>query len=156
MKISKIIILPSTLAVATLIGVTGGSLLNGLTAGATNTTATTKSTSDQTTKTNPPVQTDPSKGGHTVNNKTESVLAGDAAEKVKAAALAAVSGGTIQRVENDVDGGGTFEAHMTDANGKQVTVYLDASYKVISTKDGMGITLDRDGKQMATPSSKTQ
>jgi uncharacterized membrane protein YkoI len=50
---------------------------------------------------------------------------------VQAAALAAVPGGTIQRVENDAEGA-TYEAHMTKADGSHVTVKLDASFNVTS------------------------
>ena len=45
---------------------------------------------------------DPSKGGHTVNGKTEKLLTGDVAAKVRAAALAKVPG-TVERVETNVD-----------------------------------------------------
>ena len=79
---------------------------------------------------------DPSKGGHVANNITETLLTGDTATKVTEAANAAVPGGTIQRVENDAEGA-TYEAHMTKADGSQVTVKLDASFKVTSTEDGM-------------------
>jgi hypothetical protein len=79
---------------------------------------------------------DPSKGGHVgANGVREALLAGDTADKVKAAALAAVPGGTIQRVENDAEGS-PYEAHMTTADGKQVTVKVDASFKATSTEDG--------------------
>jgi hypothetical protein len=79
---------------------------------------------------------DPSKGGHTANGVTETLLTGDTADKVEAAASAAVPGGTIQRVENDAEGA-TYEAHMTKSDGSQVTVKLDANFKVTSVEDGM-------------------
>jgi uncharacterized membrane protein YkoI len=60
---------------------------------------------------------------------------GATAEKVKAAALAAVPGGTIERVENDAEGA-TYEAHMTKADGSHVTVKLDASFNVTSVENG--------------------
>jgi hypothetical protein len=78
---------------------------------------------------------DPSKGGHTANGITETVLTGDTADKVTAAALAAVPGGTIERVENDAEGA-TYEAHMTKADGSHVTVKLDSSFTVTSTEQG--------------------
>ena len=40
-------------------------------------------------------------------------LTGDVAAKVKAAALAKVPGGTVERVETDVDHGSPYEAHVT-------------------------------------------
>ena len=66
----------------------------------------------------------------------ETVLTGDTATKVREAALAKVPGGTIVRVETDADGEGTYEAHMTDANGNPVTVYIDASFNVVSVESG--------------------
>jgi hypothetical protein len=79
---------------------------------------------------------DPSLGGHVGTNGTvEVVLTGDVAEKVKAAALAAVPGGTFQRVENDAEGA-VYEAHMLDASGNQVTVKLDANFVVTGTESG--------------------
>ncbi len=67
----------------------------------------------------------------------ETLLTGTTADKVKAAALAAVPGGTIIRVETD-SAGSPYEAHMTKADGTQVTVKVDADYKVTSTEDGFG------------------
>ena len=79
---------------------------------------------------------DPSKGGHTANGITEELLTGDTATQATAAALAAVPGGTIQRVETDAEGA-TYEAHMTKADGSRVTVKLDGSFNVTSIEDGM-------------------
>jgi uncharacterized membrane protein YkoI len=79
---------------------------------------------------------DPSKGGHQANGITETVLTGDEATKVSEAASAAVSGGTVDRVETDAEGA-AFEAHVTKADGTRVTVKLDSSYKVTSVEDGM-------------------
>jgi uncharacterized membrane protein YkoI len=53
---------------------------------------------------------------------------------VKAAALAEVSGGTIVRVETDADGHAAYEAHMTNADGTPVTVYVDKNFDVVSTE----------------------
>ena len=55
----------------------------------------------------------------------ETVLTGTTAEKVKAAALAANPGATIIRVETDSEGS-PYEAHITKADGTQVTVKIDA------------------------------
>jgi hypothetical protein len=79
---------------------------------------------------------DPAKGGHVGDNGTkEELLTGDNAEKAKAAALAAVPGGTIQRVETDAEGA-AFEAHMTKADGTPVTVKMDKDFKVTGTEAG--------------------
>jgi hypothetical protein len=61
------------------------------------------------------------------------VLTGDALAKVTAAAKAKVPGGTIVRVETDADGHSTYEAHMLDASGNPITVYVNSSYEVVST-----------------------
>jgi hypothetical protein len=53
---------------------------------------------------------------------------------VTAAAKARVSGGTVVRVETDADGNAAYEAHMTDANGSPVTVYVNKSFDVVSVE----------------------
>jgi uncharacterized membrane protein YkoI len=75
-------------------------------------------------------QHDPSQGGHTFNGKTETLLTGDTAAKVKAAAEAKVSGGTVERVETDADHGSPYEAHVTKADGTQAEVLVNASFAV--------------------------
>jgi uncharacterized membrane protein YkoI len=83
-------------------------------------------------------QFDPAKGGHVGANGTkEELLTGDTAAKATAAALAAVPGGTIERVETDAEGA-TYEAHMTKSDGSRVTVKMDASFNVTGTEQGFG------------------
>jgi len=84
-------------------------------------------------------QFDPTKGGHVGQNGTkEELLTGDTADKVRAAAQAAVPGGTIQRVETDAEGS-PYEAHMTKSDGSHVTVKVDKDFKVTSVEnDGAG------------------
>jgi len=67
----------------------------------------------------------------------ETVLTGANAEKAKAAALAAVPGATVDRVETDADGA-VYEAHMTKSDGTKVTVKFDKDFKVTGVEDGMG------------------
>jgi hypothetical protein len=67
----------------------------------------------------------------------ETVLTGTTAARVKAAALAAVPGGTVIRVETDSEGS-PYEAHVRKADGTYVTVKVDASFKATSTIDGFG------------------
>jgi hypothetical protein len=98
-----------------------------------NTTATTAPS--QQPSGGPPGQFDPTKGGHTANGITETLLTGDTATKVRAAATAAVPGATIERVETDAEGS-PYEAHMTKSDGSQVTVKVDASFKVTSVESG--------------------
>ena len=66
----------------------------------------------------------------------ETLLTGDAASEVRAAALARVAGGTIERVETDADGNAKYEAHMTNADGDRVTVYVNAQFEVVSVESG--------------------
>jgi|1186.fasta_scaffold255505_2 uncharacterized membrane protein YkoI len=79
---------------------------------------------------------DPSQGGHVANGITETLLTGDSATKVTAAAQGAVSGGTVDRVETDAEGA-TYEAHITKADGSKVTVKINADFSVASVEDGM-------------------
>ena len=67
----------------------------------------------------------------------EKVLTGSAAAKVEAAALDAVPGGTIIRVETD-SAGSPYEAHVQKSDGSTVTVKVDANFKVTDTIDGFG------------------
>ena len=129
------------LAACTLLGGgIGAALLNG-TANAQTSTSTTAAPSTAAPAQQgppngqPPATFDPTKGGHVANGITEALLTGDTADKVKAAALAAVPGGTVQRVENDAEGS-PYEAHMTKADGTHVTVKVDSNFKVTSTEDG--------------------
>ena len=83
----------------------------------------------------PPSNFDPTQGGHTANGITEELLTGDTATRVRDAALAAVPGGTVQRVETDAEGA-KYEAHMTKSDGTEVTVKVDANFDVSSIEDG--------------------
>jgi uncharacterized membrane protein YkoI len=74
-------------------------------------------------------QHDPSKGGHTANGKTETLLTGDAASKVRAAALAKVPG-TVERVETNVDSSAPYEAHIVKSDGTEVEVQVNSDYSV--------------------------
>jgi uncharacterized membrane protein YkoI len=74
---------------------------------------------------------DPSKGGHEFNGRTETLLTGDVASKVRAAALAKVSG-TVDRVETNVDDSAPYEAHITKSDGTQVIVEINKDYSVAS------------------------
>ena len=68
----------------------------------------------------------------------ETLLAGDTAAKVQAAAVAKVgSGATVSRVETDADGHAAYEVHMVRQDGTLVTVYVDKSFDVVSVETGM-------------------
>lgn len=115
-------------------GAVGASFLGtaGAQTGTSSTTAATAATGTAATATAP----DPSQGGHVANGITEALLTGDTATKVTAAAQGAVSGATVDRVENDAEGA-TYEAHMTKSDGTKVTVKVNADFSVASVQDGM-------------------
>jgi hypothetical protein len=81
---------------------------------------------------------DPTQGGHVgANGVVEKLLTGTTADKARAAALAAVPGGTVERVENDAEGA-VYEAHMVKSDGTHVTVKMDANFKVTGIETGPG------------------
>ena len=104
----------------------GGAIANAATSGSTTTPSASSSSSATATA---PAQRDPSKGGHTANGKTETLLTGDTAAKVKAAALAKVSG-TVERVETNVDSSAPYEAHIKKADGTEVEVQVSSDFTV--------------------------
>jgi uncharacterized membrane protein YkoI len=117
----------SKLATGAAIGaaaVGGAAIANAATSGTTPSTTTTT-----TPQQNAPPPHDPSKGGHTVNGKTEVLLTGDTAAKVRAAALAKVSG-TVERVETNVDSSAPYEAHIRKSDGTEVEVQVNKDFTV--------------------------
>jgi uncharacterized membrane protein YkoI len=64
------------------------------------------------------------------NGKQEEPLTGTTAAKVRAAALAKVSGGTVERVETDADHGSPFEAHVRKPDGTELEVLVDKDFAV--------------------------
>jgi hypothetical protein len=67
----------------------------------------------------------------------ETLLTGTTADKVEAAALKEVPGGTIIRVETDSEGS-PYEAHVRKSDGTVVTVKVDESFQVTGTETGFG------------------
>jgi uncharacterized membrane protein YkoI len=126
-------------------GVFAGSVLLGSALGATflNVGAgaqTTSSTEAPAATTAPDTKAphDPKVGGHVGQSGVkEELLTSDAAAKATAAGLAAVPGGTVERVENDAEGT-AYEAHMTKADGTHVTVKLDANFALVEVQEGHG------------------
>ena len=120
------------IAAAVVLGVAGGSY------GVASAASGSGSSSTATTTTTPSAPSAPSVqrpwGGQ---RPDETLLTGDTASKVTAAAEAEVSGGTVIRVETDADGNALYEAHMTKADGTPVTVYVDKDFNVVSTDRGM-------------------
>lgn len=124
---------PKSLALAAMaIGVAGGSY--GVASAATGTTTTTAAPAVAATA--PAAGTTAPSAQHPFGGQRsdETPLTGDALAKVAAAAESKVPGGTIIRVETDADGHAKYEAHMTDASGNPITVYVDESYAVVSTE----------------------
>jgi hypothetical protein len=80
-----------------------------------------------------PTQPDPQHpwGGQ---RSDETLLTGDTAARVEAAAKAKVPNGTVARVETDADGHAKYEAHMTKADGTPVTVYVNEQFEVVSVE----------------------
>ena len=66
----------------------------------------------------------------------ETLLTGDTAAQVRKAALAKVSGATIERIETDADGNAAYEAHIVKSDGTRATVYVNKSFEVVSVKSG--------------------
>ncbi len=72
----------------------------------------------------------PGDGGGRRAHKPETPLSGTIAEKVKAAALAKVDGGTIIRVETDSDHGSPYEAHVRKPDGTEAEVLVNKQFEV--------------------------
>ncbi len=64
------------------------------------------------------------------NGQQEQPLTGETADKVKAAAEAKVSGGTVERVETDVDHGSPYEAHVRKSDGTELEVLVNKDFQV--------------------------
>jgi hypothetical protein len=112
------------------LGLGGSAIANAATSGSATTTTTTPSAATAAPSTaNRPDPTTP--GGHRgANGKVEQALSDSAAAKVKAAAEAKVSGGTVERVETDVDHGSPYEAHVRKADGTELEVLVDSNFAV--------------------------
>ena len=62
----------------------------------------------------------------------EEELTGDTAESVEAAVLQEYPDATVERLETDADG--VYEAHITTADGGEVTVELDEDFAITGTE----------------------
>jgi hypothetical protein len=67
----------------------------------------------------------------------EKEVTGANAATLKAAALKAVPGATVVRVETDA-GDAAYEVHLTKADGTPVTVKFDKNLKELRVEAGMG------------------
>jgi hypothetical protein len=79
----------------------------------------------------------PDPGGVKPVRSDEESVTGAKAATLKAAALKAVPGRTVVRVETDA-GDAAYEVHMTKADGSTVTVKFDKNLAVTQVEDGMG------------------
>ncbi len=129
----------SAAAVAGLIGV--GAVAGMVLAGTVGASAATGSSNDQAaTSGSGTAGMPPGSGqnlGPTPVRSDESSVSNAAAATLTAAALKAVPGGTVDRIETDA-GDGAYEAHMTKADGSLVTVKFDKDMAVTAVEDGMG------------------
>jgi hypothetical protein len=122
--------------------IVGGIAAASLTAGAATTTpsspssSSSSSSSSGSTAGNGPAGHANDHGSAPVRSDEKAVSASTAAT-LKAAALKAVPGGTVYRIETD-SGDGAYEAHMTKADGTEVTVKFDKNLAVTKVEDGMG------------------
>jgi len=117
--------------------VVSGSLAGGILAGSQVANAASSPTSSASTSAGssaPNAGVDPTMMRH---GPGETLLTDGTASKVKAAALAAVPGGTVIRVETD-SAGSPYEAHVQKSDGSIVTVKIDTSFNVTSTESGFG------------------
>ena len=69
------------------------------------------------------------------NGVREEPLSGDVAQKVREAALAKVSGGTIERVETDADHGSPYEAHVRRSDGTELEVLVGKDFEVTAVNE---------------------
>jgi hypothetical protein len=80
----------------------------------------------------------------------ETLLTGETASKVQAAAKAKEPNATVSRVETDADGHAAYEVHMVRSDGTLVTVYVDKQFKVVSEEAGMPAPAGRPGSSQPT------
>ena len=64
----------------------------------------------------------------------DTALTGDTADKVKAAALEKVSGGTVLRAEEGGPYGTKYHAHVRKADGSEVVVLVNSSFEATSVQ----------------------
>ena len=93
----------------------------------------------------------PGPGGAQLVRSDEKSVSSAAAATLRAAALKAVQGGTVYRIETDA-GDGVYEVHMTKADGSLVTVKFDKNLTVTKVESGMG-TGDPAPSGQGTPSA---
>lgn len=109
---------------------------NAATTSGSGTAGTASTTSSAGTRTGAPTG-QPNPGGSAPVRSDEKSVTSAQEATLKAAALKAVPGSTVIRVETDA-GDATYEVHMKKADGSLVTVKFDKSLAVTKVEDGMG------------------
>ena len=112
----------------------GGVLASALTASASSDTSTASAGTVSSPSGN--ARTPGPGGAQPVRSDEKSVSSATAAA-LRAAALKAVAGGTVYRIETDA-GDGVYEVHMKKADGSLVTVKFDKNLTVTKVESGMG------------------
>ena len=79
----------------------------------------------------------PGPGGAQPVRSDETRVPGATAATLRAAALKAVPGASVYRIETDA-GDGAYEVHMKKADGSLVAVKFDKNLKVTKVESGMG------------------
>ncbi|MFL5846618.1 MAG: hypothetical protein ACJ762_18195 [Solirubrobacteraceae bacterium] len=79
---------------------------------------------------------DPAGYGYGAPRVEQEALTGETKDKAEAAALAAVPGGKVVRSEKGGPDGAAYHVHVTDADGKDLLVLLDADFKVTDKLSG--------------------
>ena len=115
----------------------GGVLASTLSASANSNSAASTTTTTSYSSSSADTRTPGPGGAHPVRSDEKGVSSATAAT-LRAAALKAVPGGTIYRIETDA-GDGVYEVHMTKADGSLVTVKFDKNLKVTKVETGMGM-----------------
>jgi hypothetical protein len=123
--------------------VAGGLVAGGVLAGAVGASASTNGTSTSGTDTAAPAATGYGTTGQALSGASqgrsdETAVTGTKADTLRAAALKAVPGGTVDRIETDA-GDAAYEVHMTKSDGTKVTVKFDDDLAVVRVEDGMGL-----------------
>jgi hypothetical protein len=120
--------------------VAGGALVGAVLIGATAANAATSTPSPSTTSGSTTTPTAPrafDHGGATPVRSDEKAASTADTATLTAAALKAVPGATVYRVETDA-GDAAYEVHLTKADGSLATVKFDKNLAVLRVESGMG------------------
>ena len=79
---------------------------------------------------------EPTSSASSSSNAGQTALTGDTLARVKEAVLAKYPNATFERVETDSDG--AYEAHITTADGDDITVAVDKAFAVTGTEEHSG------------------